>query len=265
MRDDLVLTESVNHRGVEIALLTLNRPELHNPVNEPTIAVLESTITAIVDDKRHRAIVITGSGASFSSGGDLKGYQALFRDRERFAGFVAAFGRVCKLLERSPLLTVAMVNGTCMAGGMELALSCDVITIAGEARIGDGHMKFSQMPGSGCQRLIRAIGLQRARHWLISGDLHAAKTAVEAGLAIGSVPREQLRQYTFDEVARLARVSPAAFAKLKSLINVSGATHLDPGLEIEEQTAIEYATGSPDAVEGIMAFAERREPSFQPL
>ena len=83
------------------------------------------------------------------SGGDLKGYQALFRDRERFVRFVGSFSRVCKKLERSSIPTVAMVNGTCMAGGMEIALSCDLITVADEAKIGDGHLKFSQMPGSG--------------------------------------------------------------------------------------------------------------------
>ena len=257
-----VLLEHLDLGGVPVALLTLNRPEQHNPVDERTIAALEEHLTGIAEAGRHRAVVLTGAGASFSSGGDLKGYQQLFRDRPRFERFVQAFGRVCLLLERSPLLTVAMVNGTCMAGGMELALSCDMITVAEQARIGDGHMRFSQMPGSGCQRLVRAIGLQRARHWLYSGDLHTAAEAVEAGLAVCAVPATELRQATLDEVARLCRSSPIAMRMLKELIVASTTTPLDDGLRFEEETAVRYATGTHDSIEGITAFAERRAPRF---
>ena len=155
-----------------------------------------------------------------------------------------------------------MVNGTCMAGGMELALSCDILTVAEEARIGDGHLKFSQMPGSGAQRLVRAIGLQRARHWLLTGDLHTGAEAVEAGLAIGTVPLDSLRTYTLDEISRICSASPLALAGVKHLIVTAQTTPLDEGLEIEAGTAVDYATGSADAIEGITAFAERREPRF---
>jgi enoyl-CoA hydratase len=258
----VVVLEDLELDGVPVALLTMNRPDQHNPVDEQTIAALEQHLCAVVDEGRHRAVVVTGAGPSFSSGGDLKGYQTLFRDRPRFERFVQSFGRVCALLERSPLLTVAMVNGTCMAGGMELALSCDLITVADDARIGDGHMKFSQMPGSGCQRLVRAIGLQRARHWLYSGDLHTAADAVEVGLAVLSAPRAELRATTLDEVARLCRSSPVAMRMLKELIVTSITTPLDEGLAFEERQAVRYATGTKDSVEGITAFAERRPPRF---
>lgn len=259
---DVLKVERVQRGPVAVALLTLNRPEKHNPVNEETIAALEEALVAINATRDYRAMVITGAGPSFSSGGDLKGYQTLFRDRDRFERFTAAFGRVCKLIERSPLVSVAMVNGTCLAGGMELALSCDVITVADDARIGDGHLRFSQMPGSGAQRLVRAIGLQRARHWLLSGDLHTGTEAVEAGLALKALPIHELYEFTLGEVERLCQASPVALAKVKELIVTAGNTHLDDGLEIEEAMAVGYATGCPDAVEGIMAFAERRAPQF---
>lgn len=257
-----LLSADVELPGGRAAILTLNRPELHNPVDEPTIAALEQALQRIVDGGEHRAVIVTGAGSSFSSGGDLKGYQALFRDRARFEAFVEAFGRVCLLLERSPVLTVAMVNGTCMAGGMELALSCDLMMIAEEARIGDGHMKFSQMPGSGCQRLVRAIGVQRARHWLYSGDLHTAAEAVEAGLAVRAVPAAELHQATLEEVARLCRSSPIAMRMLKELVVAALTLPLDEGLALEEQAAVRYATGTNDSIEGITAFAERRPPRF---
>jgi enoyl-CoA hydratase/carnithine racemase len=257
-----VLVEDVDHGGVSIALLTLNRPSESNPVDETTIAALESSIAAVLDGGEHRALVLTGAGDAFSSGGDLKGYQALFRDRPRFERFVEAFSRVCLLLERASIPTAAMVNGTCMAGGTELALSCDLIVVAEEARIGDGHLKFSQMPGSGAQRLVRAIGLQRARHWLLTGDLHPGSYAVEVGLAVAAPPRSELRRRTLDEVARICRASPLALAGVKSLVVAAQTLPLEEGLEFEAATAVGYATGSEDAIEGITAFAERREPRF---
>jgi enoyl-CoA hydratase/carnithine racemase len=257
-----LLVEEIEHGGVPLALLTLNRPEEHNPVDERTIDALEQQIAKVLDAKRARALVITGAGPSFSSGGDLKGYQTLFRDRARFERFVAAFSRVCLLLERSSIVTAAMVNGTCMAGGMELALSCDLIVVAAEASIGDGHMRFSQMPGSGAQRLVRAIGLQRARHWLLTGDLHPGQVAVDVGLAIAAPPLAELREHTLDEVARICRASPLALAKLKHLIVTAQTKPLDEGLEVEAATAADYATSTEDAIEGITAFAERREPRF---
>lgn len=259
---DVVTLEHVQQGDALVALITLNRPEKHNPVDEATIAALERTLVQVHEAQDFRAVVLTGAGESFSSGGDLKGYQTLFRDRDRFERFVASFGRVCKLIERSPLISVAMINGICMAGGMELALSCDVITVAETAKVGDGHMRFSQMPGSGCQRLVRAIGLQRARHWMLSGDLHTAQEAVDVGLAIMAVPDEQLREVTLREVARLLRASPVALSMVKQLIVTALNSPLDEGLEIEEATAVRYATTTPDAIEGLMAFAERRKPRF---
>ena len=259
---ETVLLDEVERDGVPIAVLTLNRPAEHNPVDEQTIAALEERIGRVLQESRHRALVLTGAGSSFSSGGDLKGYQTLFRDRERFTRFVASFGRVCLALERSSIPTAAMVNGTCMAGGMELALSCDLITVAEEAKIGDGHLRFSQMPGSGAQRLVRAIGLQRARHWLMTGDLHSGRVAVEVGLAIGSRPVAELHDYTLGELARICRASPLALAGVKKLIVTAQTRPLDEGLAVEETTAVGYATASSDAIEGITAFAEHRAPRF---
>jgi enoyl-CoA hydratase len=190
------------------------------------------------------------------------GYQVLFSDRPRFERFVQAFGRVCKLLERSKILTVAMVNGTCLAGGTELALACDLITLSDTARIGDGHLRFSMMPGSGVQRMVRAVGVQRARHWILTGDLVTAEVAVAAGLAIGAVSAHRLEDYTLEEVARICQASPLALAQVKSLIVTALTTSFDEGLEIEEQTAVGYATGSEDAIEGLRAFASKRAPRF---
>jgi enoyl-CoA hydratase len=258
-----LLVEQVDHGGVPVAVLTLNRAEARNPVDEPTIADLIGTVRRLVEAGEVRAIVLTGAGEAFSSGGDLKKYQQMFRDPPRMLEFVHAFSEACFLLERSPVLTVAMVNGACLAGGMELALSCDLITIADEARIGDGHLRFGQSPGGGAQRLIRAIGLQRARYWLISGELFPAEVAVDVGLAVGRAPRAELRDYTLDLVAKTCRNSPLMMANIKKLVVTALNSHLDDGLAVEEHVAHNYATTSFDAIEGLNAFAQRRPPQYR--
>lgn len=258
-----VSVEELDVEGVRTMVLTLDRAEALNPIDEPTIAELRRILVGYGDDPAVRAVVLTGAGDSFSAGGDLKKYQVMYQDAERQARFVRDFNEVCNLLERSGFVTVAMVNGTCLAGGMELALSCDAITIAAEARIGDGHLRFAQCPGGGAQRLVRAIGLQRARHWLLSGELWPAAVAVDAGLAVGAVPRAELRAYTFELVARLTRSSPLMVRNIKDLLVTAGNSSLDEGLEIEADLAVTYATTSHDAMEGLRAFAEKRPPHYR--
>ncbi|MDE0612900.1 MAG: enoyl-CoA hydratase/isomerase family protein [bacterium] len=247
-----------------MAVVTLSRPEARNPLDAGTVKAMRSLLEGFVDAGDVDSVIVTGSGDSFSAGGDLKGYQTLFRDQTAFSYFLDDFEAVCDVLERSRLISVAMINGTCVAGGLELALACDVITIADDARIGDGHLNFAQLPGAGSsQRLIRAIGVQRAKHWLLSGRLFEPSEAVEAGLALLVSPQSELRSKTLDIVADLCRTSPLARQRMKELIAYAQRSLLQDGLAEEQRVVFEYATTSHDATEGLNAFAERRQPDYK--
>lgn len=261
---ELVVVERLALDAATVALLTLNRPEARNPIDRATLAALAAVLDDLAGDPAVRAVVITGAGPAFSSGGDLKKYQALYRDPAAFDEFLRAFSGVCRSIETHPAVVVAMVNGTCVAGGLELALACDLVTIAEGARIGDGHLRFAQLPGAGgSQRLVRAVGVSRARQWLLTGRLFDAATAVEHGVACASFAPDDLLAGTLDLLGPLTGYSPLALARMKGLVLLAQDGSLDQGLDAEIDVVKRYTTSSHDAMEGLMAFAERRSPTYR--
>jgi enoyl-CoA hydratase/carnithine racemase len=259
MTNELILVTQVALGDATAALLTLNRPDSRNPIDKITIRLLNTILSELIEEGQVAAVILTGTGEAFSAGGDLKGYRALYRNPESFKTFMQDFDEVCRILETAPFLTIAMINGTCVAGGLELSLACDFITIADEARVGDGHLRFAQLPGAGgSQRLVRAIGVQRAKYWLYTGRLFPATEAVAAGLAVFSAPGAELLERTLALAAEVAGLTPLGWRTMKQLVDVAQHTHLPDGLRIESRTVFEYATSSHDATEGLKAFAERR-------
>jgi len=264
-QNDLLVLEWITAGdAVEIVVITLNRPEQRNPIDKHTIRALRELIGQLSQTGGPRAIVLTGAGEAFSAGGDLKGYQDLYRDPVEFRAFMDDYDQVCAAMERSPAVVIAMINGACVAGGLELALACDLIVIAEEAKIGDGHLGFAQLPGAGgSQRLVRAIGVQRARHWLLTGDLFDARTATEVGLAAFSAPLANLRQVTLALAQRLVTRTALGQRRMKELIQFAQSNHLPESLRLEADLVFDYATTSHDATEGLLAFAERRAPRYK--
>jgi enoyl-CoA hydratase len=243
--------------------LTLARADKLNPLDWATVRELRDAVVAIEGRTDVYAVIVTGRGRSFSAGGDLDGYIDLYRHPEKFAAFLADFFHTLNAIETSSKIYIAAVNGVCVAGGLELLLACDLAIAATSARIGDGHLNFGQLPGAGgSQRLPRAIGLLRAKHLMLTGDLLSAEEAKRIGLVNEVVPDAELDAAAEALVARLGEKSRVGLRGAKHLANLSLTTDLATGLRQEIDFVHRYATTERDATEGLVAFKEKRKPVF---
>jgi enoyl-CoA hydratase/carnithine racemase len=158
---------------------------------------------------------------------------------------------------------VAAVNGLARAGGLELMLACDLVLIADEARVADHHLAFGIVPGGGStQRLPRKVGAQRAREIIFTARWLTGAEAVEAGLALRSVPRAGLDAAVEELVARLRPLSRPCLAATKAAINEGRDLPLDAALDVELEHFVRYLDEVPGAREGYRAYVEKREPRW---
>ena len=257
--DGLVLSQIAD----SVATITLNRPDQRNPLNWDTVTRLGELVAKFEADPAVRVVVLRGAGGHFSAGGDLKGYIDLYRDAGAFRQFLVDFHAMLEAIEASAKIYVAVVEGYCVAGGLELLLVCDVVLAAESARIGDAHIGFGQLPGAGgSQRLPRAVGPMRARYLMLTGGMLDASEAERIGLVSSVVPDAQLRTELDTLLARLSAASPLGLKGMKHLAKLASTTGLPEGLRMELEYVWRYATTSADATEGLAAFSEKRKPRF---
>jgi enoyl-CoA hydratase len=244
------------------ARITLARAEKLNPIDWATIRELRRAI-AELEAGDCLAVIVTGSGRSFSAGGDLEGYIELYKSKPRFQRFLNDFFDMLDAIEKSGKIYIAAINGVCVAGGLELLLACDLVIAADTAKIGDGHLKFGQLPGAGgSQRLPHAIGLLRAKQLILSGKLLSAAEAERIGLVGEVVPAAELQDAALRIVQAMAEKSPVGLRGAKHLTNLTLTMPMPAGLKYEMAYVHRYATEEPDATEGLIAFKEKRKPAF---
>jgi enoyl-CoA hydratase/carnithine racemase len=244
------------------ARITLARAEKLNPIDWATIKELRRAI-AELEGSDCLAVIVTGSGRSFSAGGDLEGYIALYQDKLRFRLFLNDFFDMLDAIEKSQKIYIAAINGVCVAGGLELLLACDLVIAADTAKIGDGHLNFGQLPGAGgSQRLPHAIGLLRAKQLILTGKLLTAAEAERIGLVGEVVPAAELDAAALRLVDGMAEKSPVGLRGAKHLTNLTLTMPIAAGLKYEMAYVHRYATEEPDATEGLIAFRDKRKPAF---
>ena len=260
--DGLVLL-STSQYGPGAACITLNRPAQRNALDWATIRQLNEIVARLDAESSIQLVLIRGSGGNLSAGGDLKGYMELYTDRDQFRQFLEDFYKLLDSMERSSKLFLTVVEGYCVAGGLELLLASDVVIAASTAQIGDGHLNFGQLPGAGgSQRLPRVIGPMRARYMIATGEMIDAAEAERIGLVSKVVAEAELDGFLETFVQRLLSHSPLSLKGMKYLVNEGLRTDLESGLRMEIEYVLDYATTASDAQEGLRAFQEKRKARF---
>lgn len=209
-----------------------------------------------------RVVTITGQGRAFCAGADLKEVLALGNNEGGSGDFLDLVGQVFGRLRCFPLPVIGGLNGITVAGGLELALCCDILIAAESARIGDAHANFGLVPGGGNAALLPSrIGAGNAKYMLFTGDFFPARHWLRLGLVQEVVPDDALDQRLIDLALELARKSPLSLARMKAVANLSAEIAPERAIE-HELTVLREHLQSEDAGEGLRAFSEKRTPKF---
>jgi 2-(1,2-epoxy-1,2-dihydrophenyl)acetyl-CoA isomerase len=252
--------ETIRHELSEgVATITLNRPESLNALNAVMRAELLAALKAAGRDDAVRAVVITGNGRAFCSGADLRGGSG---ERAFRRVLTTEYNPLISAVRELPKPVIAAVNGVAAGAGMSLALACDLVYAADDARFVLAFGRIGLVPDSGLTRtLVRALGRHRAAALIFSGEPLGAAEAQAVGLANGVVPGDQLSAAVRAAATSLASGPTAAIGLAKRAIN-----HAEDALPSEsmalEAALQELAGRTQDHAEGVAAFSEKREPRF---
>ena len=246
-------------RQGRVALLTLNRPEALNALNAQLIDELNQALDALERDPQVGCIVLTGSAKAFAAGADIKEMAELVYPQIYLDDLFAESDRVAA--RRKPM--IAAVAGFALGGGCELALMCDFIVAADNARFGQPEINLGVLPGmGGTQRLTRAVGKAKAMDMCLTGRLIDAEEAERAGLVARVVPVERLLEEALAAAASIAAKSLPMAMMVKESVNRAFEVGLAEGVRFERRV-FHAAFASQDQKEGMRAFIDKRQPDFK--
>jgi len=252
--------ELLRERRGHVEILTINRPEARNAINGAVAAAMSTAFDELAGDPDAWVVVLTGSGdKAFSAGMDLKAFAA-----GEGASIIGASGGFAGIAKRDfPKPLIAAVNGSALAGGCEIMLSCDLVVAAEHATFGIPEAKRGLIAGAGAlirlpKRVPAAIALELA----MTGDPIDAQRALALGLVNRVVPADRLLEEALALAERIAENAPLAVRYSKQVIRQAGEVPEEEGWKIND-AAVGVVFSSADAMEGPIAFAEKRRPNWQ--
>lgn len=243
-----------------VGLITLNRPEVLNALNDELMDRLGEVVAAFEADDGVGCIVLTGSGKAFAAGADIEAIRKM--------GYMDAYkanliGRNWEAVARCRKPVIAAVAGYALGGGCELAMMCDMIFAADNARFGQPEIKLGVIPGAGAtQRLPRAIGKAKAMDLCLTGRLMDAAEAERAGLVARIIPAEKLLEETLAAADFIAAQSLPVAMMMKECVSRAFESSLAEGVMFERRV-FHANFDLKDQEEGMTAFLEKRKPRFE--
>ncbi|MCL6247940.1 enoyl-CoA hydratase [Acinetobacter sp. ANC 4945] len=255
MQFETILLEKNNGVG----LITLNRPQALNALNSTLIQDLNLALDDLDRDSSIGCMVITGSEKAFAAGADIKEMAELSFPNIYLDDFFHLADRIAQ--RRKPL--IAAVSGYALGGGCELALMCDFIYCADNAKFGLPEVTLGVIPGiGGTQRLTLAIGKAKAMEMCLTARQMGAVEAEQSGLVAQVFPKEELVEKTLKAAEKIAEKSVVATMMIKESINRAFEVSLQEGLRFERRT-FHSIFATQDQKEGMQAFVEKRQANFK--
>ncbi len=258
--------ETVNYKLREtVAIITMNRPEALNALSLQLSKDLRSAIEKAAAD-RARAVVLTGAGRAFCSGGDLREMQQMWQKEGRTEAFLEepleALHQVILLIRETPIPFLAAVQGVCAGAGTNFALACDLIFAAENATFNEAFVRIGLSPDCGGSFFLpRAVGEKLAAEMFMTGGTIDAARAARIGMINRVAAAENLMEESMQMAKKLAHAPTGAIGRIKKMLNASMSNNLSQQLELEHQLQIESGKSS-DFKEGVQAFFEKRQPNF---
>ncbi|MEM0287218.1 MAG: enoyl-CoA hydratase-related protein [Nitrososphaerota archaeon] len=247
-------------REIPIAIIRLNRPEAYNALNMQMVHEIVDALDKLEEDEGVRCIVLTGNDKAFSAGADIKEMINLSSvDLIRTGHFLPLWNKVGNYSK--PI--VAALSGYVLGGGLELAMSCDVLVASENTKLGQPEINIGVIPGGGgTQRLTRAVGKYKAMEMILTGSMITAEEALRLGLVSRVVPANSYLDEAKKVALEISSKSPLALKLAKEAVNRAFEISLQEGLSFERKNFF-LLFSSEDKKEGMNAFLQKRKPEFK--
>jgi enoyl-CoA hydratase len=251
---------TIERRGEHTAIVRIDRPKALNALNPQVIDELGVAVERLREGGVRHLVVTGGGEKAFVAGADIAAMKDLSPGEAAF--FARRGQRVLDALSHFPGVVVAAVGGFALGGGMELAMACDLIIAAENARFGQPEVNLGVIPGfGGTQRLVRAVGAQRARELIFTGRMIDAAEAQRIGLVLEVVPVGQALDRALTLIAEVEKKGPMAVRLAKEATRLPEEAGMEDGLQGEAEL-FGRCFAAADQKEGMAAFLEKRTPRF---
>jgi enoyl-CoA hydratase len=248
-------------RQDRVAILTINRPDKLNALNQQVRDEALAHLENIEKDDGIGVVIVTGAGEkSFVAGADIGEFAGRSPFDQRQA---MRFPRVFDVMANFPKPVIAMINGFCLGGGCEMAMSCDMRVASDRARLGQPEINLGLIPGGGgTQRMPRLVGVGNAVRLILTGEMIGAEEALRIGLVDMVVPHDELRSATLELAGKIASKSPLTVRVGKEAIRASERMAIEEGI-LYERDLFCLCFSTEDKEEGVAAFLGKRKPEWK--